>query len=533
MALASLCSDVVNKDSAVMAPLFAFGSYPRTSTSFTAFIVNHKLRGNSGAEAVRVAEELAKLDIESEILELDWAHYGDPASLTNVESIARVLRYQALGIACAKRSIKQLLLAHHADDQAETAMARILNKYVGAGLGGMRQVAPIPECTGIYGVDQSGLEQQAHEHAVRGLDGVLIERGGIVVGRPLLKFWKKQLVQICLQRRVQWFEDHTNADRALTVRNTIRFLQKDGVLPTALMSPRLLTVAHNIGKRREENERLAERIFADTRLILNLRSGQTRIFLPQHPHSDVFAIFGVQSFVLRKILQLVAPKDFVSLQDLHFAADFVFGTHCANEDDRSGVGEENYQIAGVSIRRNADARPKELEAQVFTFHRALPRLAERRDLQVELWSPSSVIHKLGDDKSSIWHLWDGRYWIRVSPPNTDTNLFTEVIARFLDTDDLAALRKGLTVHGRKKLEKALAVAKGDTRFTLPAIVAKQRSKLGDGDSVTERVVVLPSLNWSVSGWKRGSVQSNDSSWRWDIRYKHVALNWQGPHSVVP
>lgn len=532
MALATLCHDVVNEKSTVMAPLFAFDNYPRTQASFTAFIVNHKLRENSGVEAERVAEELAKMDIESQILELDWSLYGNPKTLNNVESIARTLRYQVLGIACAKRDINTLLLAHHANDQAETAMARIVNNYVGLGLGAMRLTASIPECTGIYGVDQSGLEQAERPHVARTPSSLPIERGGVTVARPLLPFQKWQLVELCQQSNVRWFQDHTNADRTLTVRNTVRFLQLNDVLPLALRTSRLIDTVRRVGKRRAEDETLADEIFLAVPLALSLRTGEASIPAPQVSSRDGFETLTIQAYVLRRMLELVSPKHVISLQQLHAAIDFVFHGKSTKERHGSDVGEEKYHIAGICIRRKIRRGSEDLDSSVLTLHRALPTAVEKRELQVQLWPPSIKNDHLEDKQGPTWRLWDGRYWIRVLPPNARVDSYTEIIVRFLKKDDMAGLRKSLPPKDRRRLDEALALAKGDVRYTLPAIVAKQSPVSGDRCSATEQVVALPSLNRSFSGWARASVQSTDNSWRWDIRYKHVKLNRRGPHSVV-
>ena len=74
----------------------------------------------------------------SNIITLDPQQYGDAHATRKVESVARRLRYRALGRECRDQGIANLLFAHHADDQAETTLMRLANNYLGSGLAGMR-----------------------------------------------------------------------------------------------------------------------------------------------------------------------------------------------------------------------------------------------------------------------------------------------------------------------------------------------------------------------------------------------------------
>src|ERR1700761_8273989 len=148
MALATLCRDVTRLKSDATAPQWELQEISTTPASFVAFIVNHSLREGSGDEAELVGRQLGSMGIEHQILNLDWKGHGEPSGLSNLESIARRLRYQALGRACRDRGINSLLLAHHRDDQAETVLARLISEYRGTGLKGMRSKAAIPECEG-------------------------------------------------------------------------------------------------------------------------------------------------------------------------------------------------------------------------------------------------------------------------------------------------------------------------------------------------------------------------------------------------
>ncbi len=88
-----------------------------------------------------------------------------PSSLSNMESVARTLRYRRLGNALANERIVSLLLAHHEDDQYETVLMRLLSGHGPRGLRGMRRANDIPECFDMHGVYQSGfLDDQQMRH---------------------------------------------------------------------------------------------------------------------------------------------------------------------------------------------------------------------------------------------------------------------------------------------------------------------------------------------------------------------------------
>jgi len=94
------------------------------------------------------------------------------------EAAARAARYAFFAQAAKKLGRRDLVLAHHADDQVETFLLQLLR---GAGAG------------------------------ARGMDE-MSTRGGLILHRPWLALWKEEIVAYARARKLAWSDDRTNAD---------------------------------------------------------------------------------------------------------------------------------------------------------------------------------------------------------------------------------------------------------------------------------------------------------------------------------
>ena len=92
-------------------------------------IVDHKLRKESGKEALKVKEILRKRNIPSKIL--SWK---GKVPKSNIQKKARDIRYTMLSNYCLKNKVKYLITAHHGDDQIENFFIRLVR---GSGLAGL------------------------------------------------------------------------------------------------------------------------------------------------------------------------------------------------------------------------------------------------------------------------------------------------------------------------------------------------------------------------------------------------------------
>lgn len=137
---------------------------------------DHAMRPESADDAQFVAETCARWAIP-----LFAARSPQPL---HTEAQARTARYAFLSDAMARAEAQKIATAHHADDQIETVLFRLLR---GAGL--------------------------------RGLSGIPVRRGPII--RPLLRFRKAELEAYAAFHRIEFREDKTNAT-ARFARNRIR-----------------------------------------------------------------------------------------------------------------------------------------------------------------------------------------------------------------------------------------------------------------------------------------------------------------------
>jgi tRNA(Ile)-lysidine synthase len=123
---------------------------------------------------------------------------GKSTAAQRTESTARAARYTFFAGAARKYGLTNLVLAHHADDQVETFLLQLLR---GAGAGAR------------------GMEPRAL-------------RNGLVLHRPWLALWKKEIMTYARARHLAWSEDVSNADtrhrRNLIRHRLIPYLRKIG-----------------------------------------------------------------------------------------------------------------------------------------------------------------------------------------------------------------------------------------------------------------------------------------------------------------
>jgi len=133
---------------------------------------DHGWRADSGADAAFVKSLARNLGLKYVGAKMRKSSRGPR------EADARAARYTFFAKAARRFRLHDLVLAHHADDQVETFLMQLLR---GSGAAG------------------------------RGMD-FLSEREGLILHRPWLGIWKKEIVAYARRRKLTWREDATNAD---------------------------------------------------------------------------------------------------------------------------------------------------------------------------------------------------------------------------------------------------------------------------------------------------------------------------------
>ena len=278
-----------------------------------AIIVDHKLRPESTQEAQDTARRFQALTGRRPwIVDLDWETRGGIPPSSKMETEARKLRYQALARMCYLNDIDLLMTGHHADDQAETVLIRLMNGSKDVGLSGMAPVSQVPECERVYGVNSVGnsfahtfdLKRIHHQSPLVGPNIQLL--------RPLLPFQKSELYQLCREQNLEWSEDQTNKVSTLTKRNAVRHVLNSGDLPRAFQTPRLLQLADSARAANDAEYSWVKRLHAQTPdKGFNAETGvlgMTIPFLTSIPQ-EVMATY------LRDIINAVARRSNVSRND--------------------------------------------------------------------------------------------------------------------------------------------------------------------------------------------------------------------------
>ncbi|MGQ9908039.1 MAG: tRNA lysidine(34) synthetase TilS [Candidatus Flexifilum sp.] len=157
----------------------------------TAATFDHGLRGADGAaDAAFVVELCARWGIPCHAGRAA-APLSERATGIGLEAAARRARYEFLLSVCQQVDADTVAVGHHADDQAETVLLRLLRGSGLTGIAGMTFIAPMPYAPGIRLI------------------------------RPLLRLRRQDCAAYCAALEIAPREDATNADRDL-LRNRIR-----------------------------------------------------------------------------------------------------------------------------------------------------------------------------------------------------------------------------------------------------------------------------------------------------------------------
>lgn len=156
--------------------------------------VNHRLRGRASTTDAAFVRRLAqRLGFECESASIDVRRLARDTR-TSIETAARNARHEFFAEVAREHRCPRVILAHHADDQAETVLMRILR-----------------------GTSISGLVGMKRETTLR------VGRSTLTLLRPLLHVRRTEIDAYIALHRITFREDATNADPTPS-RNHVRKL---------------------------------------------------------------------------------------------------------------------------------------------------------------------------------------------------------------------------------------------------------------------------------------------------------------------
>lgn len=248
-------------DSMVLLDILASDTQVRPRLHVAHF--DHQLRPESGDDAAFVAGEAARRDLPVTTAGGDVRCRAAGARIS-LEMAARELRFEFLHRVMSEAGCEFIALGHHADDQAETVIMRLLRGSA-SGLGGM---APV--------------------------------RGNRYL-RPLLNYPRSTLARYAEDRGVSYREDATNQDPKF-LRNRVRWELlprlrsfNPQIVPTLTRSSELL---------RDEDDWLSREASAAVTEVV-MRADSSRIVLAAHILANYHT--SIQRRVLRHSLQAISP----------------------------------------------------------------------------------------------------------------------------------------------------------------------------------------------------------------------------------
>ena len=154
--------------------------------------LNHQLRGRSSkADARFVAKLAAEYSLAIEIGSMNVGAAAERKKIS-IETAAREARYSFFAKVAEHKRRRTIFLGHHADDLVETFLLNLFRGAGASGLIGMREVMMRP-----------------------------IEHNNLVVVRPFLHVWRRDIDKYVRENRLDFREDASNKDLT-PLRNRVR-----------------------------------------------------------------------------------------------------------------------------------------------------------------------------------------------------------------------------------------------------------------------------------------------------------------------
>lgn len=282
--------------------------------------LDHQLRPTSADDAEfvgRLADEL-KVPFVQESLDVRGAAETTGQS---IETAARELRYSFLRRVAESQSASIVSVAHHADDQAETVLHRILRGAGLAGLGGMPKQRALGD--------------------------------GVTLVRPMLGFWKRDVVAYCEAAGLAFREDATNHDPEAATRNRIRHV----LIPLieGAINPQVGKALVQLAEQAARAQEVIRSEAADALEDCATRSIEGEWAL------DVTSLSNLPRAVRTEVLRLAIERSGAAMQSIGFerieaAADLIDGDGKSRRVEMAG-GVTIERRGGKLVLHVGEARP--------------------------------------------------------------------------------------------------------------------------------------------------------------------------------
>jgi tRNA(Ile)-lysidine synthase len=308
--------------------------------------VEHGLRGEASKGDARFVEEAAKrYGLPSYVQSFDVARHAKERKLS-IQEAAREVRYAYFQEVARQTGAAKVLTAHHADDQAETVMMRVLRGT-----------------------------------SVRGLGGIPFTRqaGELLVVRPLLEIWREEIETYAREQDLPHREDASNASLKY-IRNKIRLQLFPELMReyNAGVKAALISLSNLAREDEEYLDQLARERFSD--VVTRLQDGRFRV--------DCEHFVGIPLPLQRRVITLILYYlcgHTIQWEQVHIdnIRSLLTGDSPSAKLSLPGGVQlhREYEMAYVSVLENGAASGEEIRPVPFEFGKDF--LEEALNLTVE------------------------------------------------------------------------------------------------------------------------------------------------------